>query len=165
MPFSILRYPILFAATAMLAAYVSAGEQRVNSPDGKLTLVVSDAAALHYRVELDGKPLLADSALGLAFADGTTLGPAAKIADTKAAARNATWDDPLGQRRTVPDRFRELRVELREPTTPARAFALVARAYDEGVAFRYDLPEASGLGEFTLNRELTELRFPADHRA
>jgi alpha-glucosidase len=158
------RLAILLAATTLFAASASAAEQRVVSPDGQLSLVVSDDAGLRYRVELDGKPLLADSVLGLAFADGTTLGPATKIATTKTDARNATWDDPFGQRRTVPDRFRELRVELREPTTPARTFALIARAYDEGVAFRYDLPEASGLGEFTLQRELTEFRFPADHR-
>ncbi len=156
---------LLLAFTAMLATLASANEQRVTSPDGRLTLVVSDTAGLRYRVELDGKPLLADSVLGLAFADGTTLGPSAKITTTKTTARNATWDNPFGQRRTVPDRFRELRIELREAGTPARTFALVARAYDEGVAFRYDLPEASGLGEFTLQRELTEFRFPADHRS
>ncbi|HSI07959.1 MAG TPA: glycoside hydrolase family 97 protein [Rariglobus sp.] len=155
----------VLTATVLLASLASAAEQRVSSPNGKLTLVVSDGTGLRYRVELDGKPLLADSVLGLAFADGTTLGPSAKIAATQTAARNTTWDDPLGQRRTVPDRFRELRVNLSEGSSPARTFALVARAYDEGVAFRYDLPEASGLGEFTLQRELTEFRFPADHRA
>jgi alpha-glucosidase len=156
----------LFAFLALLAPLcASAAEHRVRSPDGKLALIVSDDAGLRYRVELDGKPLLADSALGLAFADGTTLGPTAKITKIKKATRKATWDNPLGQRRAVPDRFRELRLTLGEGAAPARAFALVARAYDEGVAFRYDLPEASGLGEFTLVRELTEFRFPADHRA
>ena len=159
--------PILIIATVLLTTSASAAEQSVSSPDGKLALVVSDDAGLRYRVELDGKPLLADSVLGLAFADGTTLGPAAKITATQKAARDATWDDPFGQRRTVPDRFHELRIELREPTTsaaPDRVFVLVARAYDDGVAFRYDLPKASGLGEFTLQHELTEFRFPADYR-
>ncbi len=160
-----MRIRTLFTATLLLGSLVSAAEQRVSSPNGKLALIVSDDDGLRYRVELDGKPLLADSVLGLAFADGTTLGPAAKISGTKTAARNSTWDNPLGQRRTVPDRFRELRINLSEGHSPARAFTLVARAYDEGVAFRYDLPEASGLGEFTLKRELTEFRFPADHRA
>ena len=159
--------PVFLTATALLAmtSLATAAEQRVTSPDGKLALVVSDDAGLRYRVELDGKPLLADSVLGLEFADGTTLGPAAKITDTKTSFRNTTWDDPLGQRRTVPDRCRELRIDLSEGSSPAREFALVARAYDDGVAFRYDLPEASGLGEFTLERELTEFRFPADYRA
>jgi len=156
---------VLLTATALLGSLASAAEQRVSSPDGKLTLIVSDDSGLRYRVELDGKPLLADSVLGLAFADGTILGPTARITTTQTAARNTTWDNPLGQRRTVQDCFRELRINLSEGNSPARAFALVARAYDEGVAFRYDVPEASGLGEFTLQRELTEFRFPADYRA
>ena len=54
-------FPILLAASALLAATTSAAEQRVTSPDGKLALVVSDDAGLRYRVELDGKPILADS--------------------------------------------------------------------------------------------------------
>ena len=37
-----------------------------SSPDGHLALAVSDDAGLRYRVERDGKPLLADSVLGLA---------------------------------------------------------------------------------------------------
>lgn len=157
---------LFLTASTLLVGSVFAAEQRVSSPDGKLNLIVSDDDGLRYQVELDGKPIVAHSILGLAFADGTTLGPAAKITTAKASARNATWEDSLGQRRTVPDRFRELRVELSEASslTP-RLFTLVARAYDDGVAFRYDLPEGSGLGEFTLQRELTEFRFPSDHRA
>lgn len=155
----------LLTAPALLASLVSAAEHSVSSPNGRLAIVLSDSAGLRYRVELDGKPLLAESVLGLAFADGTTLGPAAKITDVKKAEHDATWDNPLGQRRTVPDRYHELRVTLSEGADPVRTFGLVARAYDDGVAFRYELPEASGLGEFTLRRELTEFRFPADHRA
>ena len=136
----------------------------MSSPDGKLTLIVSDATGLRYRVELDGKPLLADSVLGLAFADGTTLGPAAKITTTKTDYRNATWDNPLGQRRTEPDRFRELHINLSEGRSPARTFGLIVRAYDDGVAIRYDLPEASKLGHFVLTNELTEFRFAGDYR-
>ena len=86
----------LFTAIVLLASLASAAEHRVRSPDGKLACVVSDDAGLRDRVELDGKPLLADSVLGLTFADGTTLDPAAKITDTKKAARKATWDDPIG---------------------------------------------------------------------
>ena len=53
----------VFLATVFLTSLASAAEQRVSSPSGKLTLVVSDEAGLHYRVELDGKPLLAHSSV------------------------------------------------------------------------------------------------------
>lgn len=45
-----------------------------------------------------------------------------------------------------------------------RVFGLVARVYDDGVAFRYELPAGFGAEEFTLMRELTEFRFTACHR-
>src|SRR5208337_1864970 len=41
---------------------------------------------------------------------------------------------------------------------------LIVRAYDDGVAFRYDLPVASKLGHFVLTKELTEFHFTEDSR-
>ena len=38
------------------------------------------------------------------------------------------------------------------------------RAYNDGIAFRYDLPEESGLGQFVLTDELTEFHFADDYR-
>src|SRR4051812_35680862 len=91
---SSLFIPVLALTACAAISSARAAEQRVSSPNGKLELVVSDDAGLRYRVELDGKPILADSVLGLAFADGTTLGPAAKIIGAKTASGNTTWDDP-----------------------------------------------------------------------
>jgi len=41
---------------------------------------------------------------------------------------------------------------------------LIVRAYNDGIAFRYDLPEKSGLWKFVLTGELTEFRFADDYR-
>ncbi len=163
---------LIGAGLALLMPLASlAAEHRVASPDGRLALVLSDEAGLRYRVELDGRPVLADSALGLAFADGLVLGPAARIADTRAASHDGVWENAHGPRRRVPDNWRELSLTLREAppagasaASASRVFGLVARAYDDGVAFRYDLPAEFGAGEFTVARELTEFRFTADHR-
>ncbi len=142
-----------------------AAERRVASPDGRLALVVSDETGLRYRVELDGKPLLVDSPLGLGFTDGLRLGPAARIGDTRSTTHDGVWENPFGVRRQAPDSWRELRVALREAGDKPRDFALVLRAYDNGVAFRYELPAAFSAEEFVISDEFTEFRFPADHRA
>ncbi len=156
----------LFAAVLFSSACAAlAAERRVSSPDGRLALVLSDEAGLRYRVELEGKPVLVDSALGLDFADGLRLGPAARIGETRSAAHDGAWENPFGVRRRVPDSWRELRVALREEGGKPRDFALVLRAYDNGVAFRYELPAAFGPDEFVIEAERTEFRFPADHRA
>ena len=156
--------------TAALAATVAssgpggAAEHRVTSPDGRLALIVSDAGGLNYRVEVDGQPLLQPSRLGLEFAGGVTLGSAAIIQGAKTDRHDGTWENRFGKRRIVRDRWNETRLTLEEPGTPTRRFGLIARAYDDGVAFRYELPRASKLDEFTLTRELTEFVFAGDYR-
>jgi hypothetical protein len=45
-----------------------------------------------------------------------------------------------------------------------RVFGLVAHVYDDGMAFRHELPAGFGAEEFTLTRELPEFRFTVDHR-
>ncbi|HOP97805.1 MAG TPA: glycoside hydrolase family 97 protein [Verrucomicrobiota bacterium] len=134
------------------------------APGRGLAVIVSDAGGLHYRVEAGGRPVLTNSLLGLEFKDGTRLGPAAVIRKAATKRHNGTWTNPFGNRRIVPDRWRELRLTLEERGPRPRTFGLIVRAYDGGVAFRYDLPEASGLGQFVLTNELTEFRFVDDYR-
>lgn len=141
-----------------------AAEQRVVSPDKNLAVIVSDANGLCYRVEVAGQPLVKTSRLGLEFADGVTLGPAATIAKSESATHDGTWENRFGKRRTVRDQWNQMHLTLVEPGDPDRRFGMIVRAYDDGVALRYDLPRESGLGEFVLRRELTDFAFAADYR-
>jgi alpha-glucosidase len=141
-----------------------AAEHRVMSPDGRLVFVLSDAGGLNYRVEVDGQPLLKPSHLGLQFAGGVTLGPAAVIRDAKRSKHDGSWENHFGQRRIVCDRWNQAQFNLEQAGTPTRHFGIIVRMFDDGVAFRYELPGASKLGEFTLTRELTEFAFAGDYR-
>lgn len=137
-----------------------AADYQLKSPDGRLAIDISDAAGLRYRVECDGHLILQPSQLGLEFQDGTRLGPTVCVTKTKTARHDRTWENPFGKRRSVRDHWRELRLNLVATNGPQpRQFALIVRAYDDGVAFRYDLPAESGLGHFVLTRELTEFHF------
>lgn len=157
----------LFSLATMatcVAASLTAAEREVASPDGELKMIVSDVGGLNYRVEVKGKTVVTNSPLGLEFADGTKLGPAAVIRKSANAKHNGNWENPFGNRRKVRDNWREVRLTLEEPGATARTFGLIVRAYDDGVALRYDLPENSGLGQFILTNELTEFRFANDYR-
>ena len=149
---------------SLVTVGINAAEHRVVAPGGGLAVVVSDECGLNYCVEVDGKLVLTNSLLGLEFKDGAKLGPAAVI--TKAATRKhaGKWENAFGNRRSVQDDYRELRLTLRESGDKARTFGLIVRAYNDGIAFRYDLPEKSGLGSFVLTKELTEFHFAEDYR-
>jgi alpha-glucosidase len=142
----------------------SGAQQRVVAPGGGLAITISDTGGLNYRVEVNGSSVITNSALGLEFKDGAKLGPQAAI--TKAAGKriDEKWENRFGNRRVVRNNCREMRLTLEERGTPRRTFGLVVRAYDDGVAFRYDLPVSSGLGSFVLTNELTEFHFADDYR-
>ncbi len=150
---------------AIAAVGVQAAEQRVSAPGGGLAAIVSDNHGLTFRVEAAGKAVLKDSPLGLEFQGGAKLGPAAAITKSATSSHDSKWENRFGNNRFVRDHYRELHLTLEERGTPRRVFGLIVRAYDDGVAFRYDLPEASGLGSFVLTNELTEFRFADDFRS
>ena len=141
-----------------------AAEKRLSSPNGGIDMVVSDDQGLCYWVEIDGNVVLTNSPLGLEFKNGVNLGPSAVITKAETSRHDDQWENPFGQRRFVPDNWRQLRLTLEESGEPRRTFGLIVRAYDDGVAFRYDLPEGSGLGDFVLTSELTEFCFADDYR-
>jgi alpha-glucosidase len=156
----------IFSTLGLVLTTVAAqaAEQKLVSPGGGLAIVVSDVHGLAFRVETQGKILLTSSPLGLEFEGGVKLGPRAVITRTVRAGHDGQWENRFGSNRLVRDRWREMHLTLEEPGAPRRTFGLIVRAYDDGVAFRYELPESTGLGHFVLTTELTEFRFADDYR-
>jgi len=154
--------PLRLLLPLLLLAPLPAAEESLASPDGRVVVTVDDDDGLRYRVTMDGAPVLAGSSLGLDFEGGISLGRRTAITGAGRTEHDGTWDNPLGQRRTVRDRYRELRLELREQAgTPGR-LALIVRAYDEGVALRYEIPVQPGLETYVVTHERTEFIFPSD---
>jgi alpha-glucosidase len=158
-----LRKKIVLLGVVLVTMQLQAAEQQVTAPNGGLVVTVSDVGGLNYRVEAGGKLVITNSPLGLEFKDGTRLGPAATIEKTAKDKHRGTWENRWGNRRSVPDNWQEARLTLEEPGNSQRTFGLIVRVYDDGVAFRYDLPEKSGLGKFVLTDELTEFHFADDY--
>jgi alpha-glucosidase len=153
----------LFVGPAPTSAQQS---HQVASPDGKtvVTLGVSDGE-LVYSVEREGRLLILQSRLGFEFRGAPPLGPGVTIAGTSRESVDEAWEQPWGEVRYVRDHHNELRVTAEETAAPLRRFDLVVRAFDDGIAFRYELPEQEALGEFEIADERTEFRFAEDPKA
>jgi alpha-glucosidase len=128
---------------------------------------VDVAGEITYSIELDGKPLVVPSRLGLGFDGGLKLGENVQVVDARTKERNETWTDGFGKFGRVKDQCRELNLRLRElrPSGPPVDFGLVVRAYDDGAALRYVLPEQKELGAFKLTEDATQFLFAEDGRA
>jgi len=146
----------------------------VSSPDGSISVHLEIKAnpqpylpgqRAYYRISYRGLPVLRDSPLGLDFLGSPTLDHDLEIVNTKRLSRDERWENPFGAERNVRDHYNELQVSLRERQAPNRRMDLYFRAFNEGVALRYYLPQQAGLAHFTLSSENTGFYFAGPARA
>jgi len=126
-------------------------------------MIVRGNGPLFYSLRIDGKTLLTDSKLALKFKDGMLLGANTRLVKVERAQVDSTWENSFGKRRTVHDQHNELQLDLEE--RGGRSFSVVVRAFNDGVGFRYVLPQAQENGsakDFVLDEEQTQFCFPDD---
>lgn len=160
------RICILLFTFFFLAQYARAQEPIVlNSPDGNVEVSVSfqekigqAGPQLYYSIRFGGADVILDSPFGLEFK-----APFARnlnVRDVRRESVDETWQRLWGKRKNVRNHYNEMTLVLEETLPPRRQIELFIRAYDDGVAIRYLLPEA--WGDFELAAEHTVFRFPGN---
>ncbi|HEY3914298.1 MAG TPA: glycoside hydrolase family 97 catalytic domain-containing protein, partial [Verrucomicrobiae bacterium] len=127
----------------------------VASPDQQIRVTISTAGPLKYSVALNGTDVVGNSTLGLKFHDGTELGQHVELAGSSSRSVNNSWKNRFGKHSVVHDKYNEVRLQFRELASPQKRFGMIFRAYDDGVAFRYELPREGESNEFILDEERT----------
>ena len=111
-----------------LVAYAAAPKpQTLTSPDGKTTVTFDK---FKYSVDVDGKQILAPSAISMTLADGTVYGGDAKLVRTLRKTVDQTVPTHIYKKTEVRENYNEM-------TLVFKAFDLVFRAYDNAVAYRF----------------------------
>ncbi len=141
-----LRFPFAAFAGLLLVSWSFAETISLESPNTQLalTLEVAPDGAVTHALTVAGKPVITPSRVG--FSGGRFAGVTRREEDT-------VWRPVWGKRTSVPDRFREVTVDL-------GTYQLQARAYDEGVAFRYAFAQGQPTGA-----ETTVFAFAGDYTA
>jgi alpha-glucosidase len=153
---------------AALALTVSplAAQVQVTSPDGRNEVTVeAREGKLTYGMTRDRRPLVLPSALGFQFRGAAALRDGLRITDTTRQSHDEWWTQPWGEVARVRDHYNELAVTVQETGASGRRFTLRVRAFDDGIGFRYELPEQPGLGTFAIDDELTEFNLADNSRA
>ena len=154
------------AAAGLSTAAAAQPTLRVVSPDGKNVVTVSvRQGTLSYSLDRQGQPLLLLSRLGFELRGAPPLGDSVRIVDSARTKVDETWTQPWGEVARVRDQHNELRVTAEETTSRHRRFVVAFRAFDDGVAFRYELPEQPELRDFEIMDERTEFTFAQNARA
>lgn len=148
----------IFLFYALLTGSVAAA-QTLTSPDGNLTMTfgLSDGGVPQYVLTCKGHEVIRPSRLGFELkgggtkADfsmdvtqvpanpGTSLYNGFEVADTERSSFDETWRPVWGEESEIRNRYNELAVTLRQPSTD-RAMIVRFRLYDDGLGFRYEFP-------------------------
>ncbi len=140
--------------------------QEVISPDGRNRITFSLANGLpEYSVTRGDETILSPSPLGFVFKNRPPLTGPFRVLDTKRRSIDDTWKPVWGQQTEIRDHAEEIAIRLEETDTTRRRLDLVFRAYDDGVAFQYIIPEQPNLTDFEVTDEVTGFHFTADAQA
>ncbi len=141
-----LRFLFLGVAALLCSSTSLAETVAVQSPGAHLTLTFEIAAdgGVTHALAVDGHAVIAPSPVG--FTGG-------RFSGVKRRAEDTVWEPVWGKRAIVPDRYHEATLDL-------GTYQIQARAYDDGVAFRYVFP-----GEAPTGVEATQFAFAGDYTA
>ncbi len=146
-----------------LAAGAALAQARVVSPDGQLVFELLPAAdQLRYRVSFRGKPVIDPSALGFELQNQPPIGANLKLTAALPSSGDETYNMLHGKSNPVRNHYNALLAELEESGQSGRRLSIEVRAYDDGVAFRYIIPEQTRLREIRIIREKTQFELAKD---
>ncbi|MCM3420302.1 glycoside hydrolase family 97 protein [Sphingopyxis alaskensis] len=159
---------LLAAAAAPAAAQQAPAPVTATSPDRSLVLTVTtdNDARPTWSLSRKGKLLIAPSKLGFLMADRVGLQRGFRIEGSETASADSRWEQPWGERRFVRDQHNELLVRFRQHESwGGHAMNVRFRLFDDGIGFRYELPEQEGLKTAKIADEITEFDIAAEGTA
>lgn len=145
----------------------------LESPNGALSVSFSfdekldpypDGSYFYYAVTYKGQKLLLDSPIALDFAEQAPLAENLELLEQTQRSSNTQWQRVWGKSKTVNDLYNETTLTLRERASPKRKIEFIFRAYNDGIAFRYHIPEQKLLNHFVLSNERSYFVFPDNHK-
>jgi alpha-glucosidase len=147
-----------------LTAGVENSQLAVSSPDGQVWVTLRlDGGTFYYQVSRAGVEVIKPSRLGFTFKEASPLNSGLVLASWELHSFDETWVQPWGEVKEIRNHYNELRVELEESTPNPRRMVVVFRVYDDGLGFRYELPEQVNLAQFEIMDEETEFVLTANH--
>ena len=140
--------------------------ERLLSPGGDIEVsVAARGGRLGYAVHYRGEEVVRPSQLGVLFEsrhgfnDGLVL-----TGEPERRSSDTTWEQPWGENRFVRDHYNELLVTARHEVSGA-VIDIRIRAFDDGIGFRYEMPEQPGIESLNIVRELTQFNVPPEAAA
>ncbi len=157
------------ALPARAAAPIAATRQvELVSPDGQvkfsLTIEPKTNGAL-WSLKHGADEIVRPSPLGLRFEEIAAFDRGLVITSSQTRGADIAWEQPWGEDRQMREHYNEVLVTFAEAANASRTFSLRVRAFDDGLGFRYEVPQLTRSGKINVTDELTEFRINENSNA
>ncbi|MEZ6083377.1 MAG: glycoside hydrolase family 97 N-terminal domain-containing protein [Phycisphaerae bacterium] len=155
----------VMVAIGIAAQSVNAEPVVVESPGNvlKVSFDLKDGAPT-YSVSRKGESVIDSSKMGFVLKSGESLDGGFQIASSKVTSADETWTQPWGEQKDIRDHHNQLRIDLEGTGDSSKKLTITFRVFDDGVGFRYEIPEQGDAKQIEIMDELTQFAFPEDHR-
>lgn len=152
---NLLKCYILIAYIIFSSSLSAQKNFRLNSPDGNIKFELKLNNQLpEYNVSYKNHLLIEHSPLSIEFETGL-FGTNLKAQKTSYKTLEETYELVVGKAKKVHSKCNEIVIQFDETKSPFRKVSLAVRAFDDGLAFRYEFPKQEDLKTITLYDEKT----------
>ena len=114
-----------------------------------------------YSITYQGQPVIEDSELSLDFREGS-LGKNLKFRRVHYDQKDETYPLVVGKTSLARNYYQEAAIELVSTQAPLWQVTVYVRAYDDGLAFRYEFPKQPDWKTYEMLDEHSTFRFAAN---
>ena len=149
--------------TISFTVVIAQNKITVSSPSAAITFIFQlEKGRPSYAVRYKNKGLVEHSMLGLTFADGGFFGNDITVGHATLTDGVDDYDLPAGKTSKVHDAYKEAAIPMQQRTGSKRLIWLRVRVFNDGVAFRYELPGQTNWHEYTLTDENSQFNLSGD---
>ncbi|WP_239063781.1 glycoside hydrolase family 97 protein [Bacteroides sp. 51] len=160
---------IFIIIAALLAFSIGSVAQTVNlkSPNGEISLAINHGGELSYTVSYRDTQIINESRLGFEFQNEPDMRGGFTLLNTpQTIVQSDSWTPVVKNKHAhIEVQWNETHLALVEKDGERRRMDLYFRAYDNGIAFRYQLHGSNTIGNRAITRELTGFSLPAHAHA
>ncbi|NLA24087.1 MAG: glycoside hydrolase family 97 protein, partial [Bacteroidales bacterium] len=160
------KFKILLAFTLILL-FTSCTKNHISnySPNKKNKIeIFVENNELKYKVNHNNIPIIESSSIKINLHDDVDFGSNLKIINHETNHHNEIWEPVWGTDKEIKNNYNETKIVLEEVSNTKRKFIIITRAYDDGVAFRYIIPNEKNK-TLNIENENTEFNFAQNDTA
>lgn len=159
-----MMYRSLVSLLFLLVAVQSKSQTvKLASPDKNIeyTFRLTERSPV-YSVSYKGKKLVDDSPLWLEFKEGGKFAQNLSLGKRIFRQADESYELIVGKNKKVRNHYREVTIPMKEKKGMSRHINLVVRAYNDGLAFRYEFPKQTNWTSYTLTDEHSAFNLVSD---